>query len=83
MVAEHQRDLKWDALYTTSERLAAKYGREVKAKERGLLRVTGGFQAAGRFFPVYERSRFNRRWQELRPIGEVATEVGEALRERA
>jgi hypothetical protein len=80
-VPQSQRDLQWDALYTASERLAAKYGQQVRAKQRHrFLTVTGGFETAGRFFPVYERSLFNRRWRELRPIGEVASEVGELLK---
>ena len=80
-MSESHRDLQWDALLTTSERLSSKYGQAVKAKERRrLFTVTGGFQAVNRFFPVYERSMFNRTWRELRPIAEVASEVGALLR---
>jgi len=79
-----KRDLDWDALYTTSERMSEKYGEAVKAKERRTLATaTRGFEASGRFFPVYERSTFSRRWRDLRPIGEVASEVGAMLRGRA
>lgn len=76
-----KRDLEWDALHTTSERMSEKYGEAVKAKEhRSLGTVTGGFEARGHFFPVYARSPLNRRWRVLRPISEVASEVGEMLR---
>ena len=79
-----KRDLEWDALSTASERMSQKYGEPVKAREhRTRGTVTGGFEACGRFFPVYERSRFNRQWRALRPIGEVASEVGAMLRSGA
>lgn len=79
--AQHKRDLEWDALVTASERMSRKYGAPVRAREHpSLATVTRGFEACGRYFPVYERSLFSRSWRAVRPIGDAASEVGEMLR---
>ena len=76
------RDLEWDALVTTSERLSTKYGTSVKATERrGLAWIVAGFEApsVGRFEAVCRRRPFTRSWEEITPIGEAASRLGASL----
>jgi hypothetical protein len=79
------RDLKWQFLIETSERLAAKYGEPVKAVERreGFW-ITAAFESPmfGVFERVYRRRLWNRNWEDLQPIQEAAAKVGRVLRER-
>lgn len=81
---EVSRDLSWDILVTTSERLGQRYDPgSVRASQRwrGLWMVAG-IEAPrfGVFEPVMRRRPFTRRWEELVPIQEAASRAAAALK---
>jgi hypothetical protein len=79
------RDLPWDVLVTTCERLSTKYDADVRAGERFHLTgwVTAGISAPSyaMYEPVMRRRPFTRRWIELHPIQEAASRAAAVLRE--
>jgi hypothetical protein len=86
---ERGRDLVWDALVTTAERLnrSAIDTVEVSAFRRGLFRVTEGLNVGDLWVyvppePVRWRWRFSRHWHEAQPIQDAASKMGAFMRER-
>jgi hypothetical protein len=79
------RDLPWDVLVTTCERLSATYDADVRAGERFHLTgwITAGISAPAYAIdePVMRRRPFTRRWEELQPIQQAASRAAAVLRE--
>lgn len=84
------RDLVWDALVTTAERLntLANDADTVRASayRHGFLRVTRGLEAGdlwaeGPHEPVQQRRIFSREWHEVQPIQAAASKIGAFLRD--
>ncbi len=79
------RDLPWDVLVTTCQRLSARYEADVRATERFHLSgwVTAAISAPSFAIhePVMRRRPFTRRWIELTPIQEAAARAAAVLRE--
>ena len=79
------RDLPWDNLYTTCERLAEKYdpGRVKPAKRLRGLWIVAGIEAPqfAVFEPVMRRRPFSRNWEELVPIEDAASRAAAVLQE--
>jgi len=85
---ESDRDLVWDALDTTAERLAKLTTGTLVVRafrSRPLsLRVTEGLEVADNWTDLKEpvRWRWSREWHELQPVQTAASKVGAFLRER-
>lgn len=79
------RDLPWDILITTCDRLGEQYDpRRVRAAERWRgFWVVAGIEAPqfAVFEPVMRRRLFTRTWEEIAPIQEAARRAAAVLRE--
>jgi hypothetical protein len=79
------RDLPWDNLYTTCERLAEKYdpGRVRPAERLRGLWIVAGIEAPqfALFEPIMRRRPFSRNWKELGPIQEAESRAAAVLQE--
>lgn len=79
------RDLPWDILLTSCERLSEEYDADVRAAERFHLTgwVTAGISAPSFaiYEPVIKRRPFTRHWRELAPIQAAASRAAAVLRE--